>query len=152
MPQLDIFAFSSEVFWLLLFLAGFFYIFITYLLPNLLYILKVRECRIKSLSTAAVVSASPIITLKGLGTTTLLVYTQVLRTFEEQVVMPVEQSAYTLFYVFKMTELNVHFYSLIYFMLNIKSIIAIEKICSFVFDVTDIALTDSSMFNNAEVA
>ena len=43
MPQLDIIAFSSELTWFLIIFFGFFYVFISFFLPNIYFIFRVRE-------------------------------------------------------------------------------------------------------------
>jgi len=43
MPQLDLFAFVSELFWLLIFFGLFFYVVLIRVLPNIYYVLKLRN-------------------------------------------------------------------------------------------------------------
>ena len=43
MPQLDLFAFMSELVWLLIFFGLFFYIILVRVLPNIYYVLKLRN-------------------------------------------------------------------------------------------------------------
>jgi len=143
MPQLDIFAFSSEVFWLLLFVGGFFYLFLTYLLPNLLFILKIREARIKSLDVRCVVSTSPAVKLRTLVMDTNVFYSRVLGVFDSGVLQSVDEASYALFYVYKMTELNVHFNALVQFLLNIKTIVAADRALDFLADVVLMAGNDN---------
>ena len=43
MPQLDLYAFLPELFWLMVFFGLFFYFFLIRVLPNVYYVLKLRN-------------------------------------------------------------------------------------------------------------
>ena len=149
MPQLDIFAFTSELFWLLAFAGAAFYSFFTKLLPNLYYVLKARQNRIQTLNFNSTVFGPVSLTqrIRNLGFDTTANYTRISMALMYSVNARILDKATNQFYLYSMLELNAAFYSTVHLMLNLKSVLVANKVRKFLESLLNL---DESLFDYSE--
>ena len=85
MPQLDLFAFFSEIFWLLVFFGLFFYFILVRVLPNIYYVLKLRN-QFKQLTHKSIdglTQQSINLRIEELGGYTIKLYDLTMRRFNQ---------------------------------------------------------------------